>query len=1320
MTAPMGATSDSSRTYDVPLESLASESGKKDATVTSSKQPSIDPNMPLALSRVTASADDPATKTGTAPSRLRVSLPGQSRTTSTAAPQAAAASHAELPPAVFSAQERLRDELKNVSPDGVPTPAQQQAMGKYLDEVSAHLRELSKAPAQAVTPGARQAMANMAAALTSNVLGFFVPTVISAFLPEHRQSLAYSVALAPASVAGTELASVALRKLGGANAQLRLATQNSANAGTYKAILGDAILAISNLLIYGAVGSAIDASSNVNSHAWGAPVRSLASGLAMSVIGQGAISLGAAHTLKRNGVDEAKYLPETTHNRSIPNGIYLTAEPALADRTTRLNKTYELTSRALGAVLGAAVYGLIREAGEKATSNPESRNALNIFAGISLFLLIGSLARTAFTYALNDPAKHANKFGIAGSDVLSQQIRGSAMNEFENLLDKSGVDIRDGKWGAEPAQQFEQAVNVFNGAAFREKGDALQQIDDLRVRLRDAASKLEPGDTVSTGTVKKMAQVLNNAAESLRIAKESAENGTPIQPELQDVGNRIRDVQALLLQSQFQLGGPDQVFEHAATVTELSKTLMPTFAALRQVDRQGLARAFVDNAVEYGAGRMSAQQAVASLGAKAHGRVLVRDIADHMASHPASDDKEQLLATTGRMFNEAFRGQQPGFVGAKLMLLGNMLRFDASKLQSEDAADEGRSTVRNLFDGFAKVGTEDTPENEAALAHAKRNFTAAFEGGQFSLKALKQELTRLKDADALPTTSSGPSDIEAQTGPSAAALARHNYLRALPAAFHEAIEQEAPVERDQSMEGAAENMLRSMWRDQQAMPAVQRGLTASAMSLAIDGEPVKLDHIDQHDAHFHPTSYSGRVNSLKQLAAFMDRSNIKYTNLAGIPSQVYKPTAERKYYANSQHGIDYRDHDMPLAAQYDNLPAELKERFDLSMTGFDITNGANIGQEMKNRMRMNPGAYKAVGEVTLKKEIITGKNPHNPSINSKDTQMLFDACAQRGLPLILHCDRGVPGDKNRYANQVIAAIEEWVGRMGWKGNDILAKKGVTNIPPIVPKIVWAHGAGISRFTAEGADHTRSLDALLSKEKLKDVLSLDLSWDFIAHDILENVHDQLTRAGLSEPIRSGIQNLLKLYKTFAEEGGRADKADDLGDLNLAAVHRQAGENVAHTYFQALADFKDRVKAEMDKPAVRDAFVRLATAHGNQGNNWLYLFNAHRDRLLFGTDALAVGIKAHGDAAYAMNTRVLRPMYDIFDMLGEHDARFKGITEKVATGNYEGVFHHPEVEERRKAYENMIATEEVAEHSTNARPSEFITDGLRRRNVAEADE
>src|SRR5262249_9668106 len=98
---------------------------------------------------------------------------------------------------------------------------------------------------------------------------------------------------------------------------------------------------------------------------------------------------------------------------------------------------------------------------------------------------------------------------------------------------------------------------------------------------------------------------------------------------------------------------------------------------------------------------------------------------------------------------------------------------------------------------------------------------------------------------------------------------------------------DATVDTRQASVGA---LLGALWADVSAIPRGHGALARSALSLPPRTKPVDLPTRVLSDAHFHPTSYSGKINSLVRLIRYMDYSGIARSNLAGIPSQVYQPT----------------------------------------------------------------------------------------------------------------------------------------------------------------------------------------------------------------------------------------------------------------------------------------------------------------------------------------------------------------------------------------------------------------------------------------------
>ena len=126
--------------------------------------------------------------------------------------------------------------------------------------------------------------------------------------------------------------------------------------------------------------------------------------------------------------------------------------------------------------------------------------------------------------------------------------------------------------------------------------------------LRDVAQDLRDGQDTTLrlpieGTLVKMADTLAGGGRLVAGGRPGGEaRARDISPELKDAKLRIRDLQGLLLQNMFQLGGPAQA-RAEARVWEAAAALLPLFAALRQADRMELADAFITGVVDYASGR---------------------------------------------------------------------------------------------------------------------------------------------------------------------------------------------------------------------------------------------------------------------------------------------------------------------------------------------------------------------------------------------------------------------------------------------------------------------------------------------------------------------------------------------------------------------------------------------------------------------------------------------------------------------------------------------------------------------------------------------
>jgi hypothetical protein len=679
-------------------------------------------------------------------------------------------------------------------------------------------------------------------------------------------------------------------------------------------------------------------------------------------------------------------------------------------------------------------------------------------------------------------------------------------------------------------------------------------------------------------------------------------------------------------------------------------------------------------------------------------------------------------------------------------------RPNAPNDQQISQPDYAGALVRSLRDYLGSV--------EIEIDARLKDLVTEVETGRVHAKAMAQALHQtMLEMDAAVENGTGrftSADLRRAIGPVAVDLLLDTYPQGDPAAL--------------TAEGLAQRVLADIGSALAHMDGDQKALFDAASKLNRVFDKAPLENIPQRDAHYHPSNYNGLVNSLILLTDHMQANGIEHTNAAGIPSQLVHRTDVTQYYAGvtgdtkpmqfmktilnlptqDQHmGLRYRSHDEVLASEYQStLPRpgaqgpELAQRravdlsgmIGMSITGYDVTDGRSISDALDHKMRSFPGVFKSGGEVTLVKEVVSKLQEETPKIDSAATMDLFHAHSERGLPLVLHCDRGTPHSKNKYADQVIGMIKDWVRQVHGQNTvhrpDELADKmrqADGTLPADFPerqvKVCWAHAAGVSRFTAESPEHTRELDRLLSEPELQGHLFVDLSWDFIGHDILQNTEDLLLKSAQTPQEKEGMAQIakaldamIKSYKDFAQVGGQSDKAQDLGDLKLSAVHRLTGSRIAQHHLNQVATFKTTLSDVISQnPAVAQRMLDLVENHGDHGNNWLNLLFRHSDKVMFGTDALAIGTKAHGEAAYAINTKTLYPLYHIFQVLANNVAaneparadgptiadadamegqippfalQLNAVVENVARRTYNNFFQSDDMTRRRNLHEEML--------------------------------
>ena len=1294
-------------------------------------------------------------------------------------------SHKDVPPYLARAEAELASAVTQLKPNesgnGPNNAAKNfsKALENYNTQASNFISQAIKNGRADVDPSFRASMANLVSGLVSN-LAFSVPAGAATATrlalmangassddANHKSEIVFAVG-AGLMVGATSIKATETRhKLGGTNPTILMNPGNHATTGPYQKMAGEIVDLLGGTVVYSAFRAMLvaangsqtpDSAQNIVAEATKSFFIAVSSAVTMGLAKEIVYSAVAADTIRRSGVETAAQQPLLAHNREAPRGVRLNqVKNPMSNREGFLANT-KVMGHAINigsGVIAMAPLFLVNNALRNSDTSFGAQFG-KVVASFFAFFVTKVLAKAMATAQGQHPAKHAAKFALTSARTLEKELRASSMTEFRAALNGLGQDLaHSSQAGTQMGRDYALARQALAAAPLH-SANPDNTFESMADRLDQLAAEIVPaGQENLNSDLDDMANHLTKAALSFRMAddfvRSQPNSDRPItdddinppsvgQVYLDDAQRRLFDAQAVIVSIESSVG------DHADDQRQIAP-LLPMLAALQKDDEATQATTLVKELVDLKSATGRINQGVLSKLSSTdplaeticsrltgNGRSLVS--AEAFALSVIGGDQPpraviDALQTAQAKGGKAFH-KDPALT-LKLLIIENILnnelitgalraakKFTSTAEQRNEAAGDLNDLVDAMRSGGDVVGISNALKTKFQEGGLRADVVAM---------AVHTVLAELEAAAGDPT----PDALREFIGA--------DFLEVLSREFPGPVSQEKiSTDVTKVFEGVGRSLAH--------MDGDQKAVFAAASKLNQVFDRAQIDPIEQKDSHYHPTNYNGVINSLAVLGNYMEDQSITHTNAAGIPSQLAHKTESTQYYSSivsngpaarlmkvmmagadaADMGLRYRSHDEALAADFKaniGTASDVQHKVGLSITGFDVTDGPFIGEAIDAKMLANKGVFKSVGEVTLIKEIVSGIQQETPRIDSFASKAMLHCCSDRGLPLVLHCDRGEPGNKNKYTELVTTLIKEWVAEV--HGVDrmhtpdpLLAGTGVENpagVPPRMAKVSWAHAAGVSRFTAEAPDHTQNLATVLSDESLKGHLYVDLSWDFIAHDITQNTSDLLLRnidddaiAPGMRRIASALDSLVKSYQSFASVGGQSDKAQDLGDLALSAVHRRTGSKIAQMHLNQIGQFKAIVTdAIRENPAVGTKLLTMITSHGDHGNNWLNLLSEHSDRIMFGTDALAVGTKAHGEAAYAVNTKILYPVYNIFQAVAdaienrtigqptidELESATRPTAESlrkvvfdIAEGTYADFFENEEMEARRDAYEDSL--------------------------------
>jgi len=265
--------------------------------------------------------------------------------------------------------------------------------------------------------------------------------------------------------------------------------------------------------------------------------------------------------------------------------------------------------------------------------------------------------------------------------------------------------------------------------------------------------------------------------------------------------------------------------------------------------------------------------------------------------------------------------------------------------------------------------------------------------------------------------------------------------------------------------------------------------------------------------------------------------------------------------------------------------------------------------------------------------------------------------ARAGYPLTIHHDFGKDHGDFELGEKLIDAIKRAKRMLEREIDPLEANTSYGETPKAKLRVCVPH-FGMSPQNSGGPKLSAFWKKCLEDDELRETLNADLSWSFTTKYITSDIRDQIRT--ISPLIAGGLDAWANAYSSFQALGGSADKLTDLKDLSDEAAQRKNASDGIADYYARVVSFVDAtVKMELNDPAKAQQFLDLTKDHGDAGNNWLYILANHSDRLMFGTDNLASGIKIHGEAEHMLDALALHPVYSIFRALSRETDLGEGV-------------------------------------------------------------
>jgi len=160
------------------------------------------------------------------------------------------------------------------------------------------------------------------------------------------------------------------------------------------------------------------------------------------------------------------------------------------------------------------------------------------------------------------------------------------------------------------------------------------------------------------------------------------------------------------------------------------------------------------------------------------------------------------------------------------------------------------------------------------------------------------------------------------------------------------------------------------------------------------------------DAHLHVVDFLQNTNGLKFCLKYMDKANIEYAVIFGLPVTKLWADWEKEppyyYLGDNSKCYYYSGVDFIVAMEYNKLSSDEKKRFFPLIGGFNPVDKLAY-KHIERIIKYFPGIWHGLGEILFRHDDLTNLTYGDPPrCNHSAMDSVYDLCVDLNLPICIH------------------------------------------------------------------------------------------------------------------------------------------------------------------------------------------------------------------------------------------------------------------------------------------------------------------------------